>query len=179
MLCSHLCFPSPRTVDNGSNQTITLDYGGSAEVYAQAKANSSASTWTTVGTVTVNAPAAPAAVTVSLDNTSGYVSGASYATRGYSYRAIGSNGASSGYIYVAPVSLTTAYITTNGTYSPAYYDGYSSVTVAVSTPSASVQFGSVRSRSVAAVGANVYVNYSLDGGSTWRSYTATVQEYTG
>lgn len=40
------------------SQTISLDYGGSAEVYAQVKASSSATAWSTVGTVTVNAPAA-------------------------------------------------------------------------------------------------------------------------
>lgn len=38
------------------NKTINLGSGQSVEVYAQAKSNANASVWTTVGTVTVNAP---------------------------------------------------------------------------------------------------------------------------
>lgn len=38
------------------NKTINLGSGQSVEVYAQAKSNANASIWTTVGTVTVNAP---------------------------------------------------------------------------------------------------------------------------
>lgn len=151
------------------NDTINLSYGGSVSVYSQAKANSSASVWTTIGTVTVNAPA----------STSAYNSGWSDAVDTVRINN-SSTGAGNATVNLAAGGSVTVYSQAKANSSASSYTTYGTVTVnAAASATVNVVKGSWSSGNITfspSSGSGSTASVSLLG--THGTYDATNKRYT-